>query len=73
MLALARLDLAAAFVSNPLFSVAVCAFVAGGLVALGLSFSGRGVPEPRTLPFAFRAGLVVAIAANWTWLLLDGR
>lgn len=72
-LALARLDFGAAFVSNPLFSVAAVAFVAGGIVALVLALSGRGVPEPRTLPLALRAGLVLAVAANWIWLLLDGR
>jgi hypothetical protein len=72
-LALARLDLSAAFVSNPLFSAAALLFVAGGVVALALALSGRGVPEPRTLPTALRAALVLAVAANWAWLLLDGR
>lgn len=72
-LALANLDLAAAFLSNPLFTAAVLAFGAGGLLALGLALAGRGVPEPRTLPAAVRAGLVLAVAANWAWLLLDGR
>ena len=72
-LALARLDLPTAFVSNPLFSIAVLAFVGGGLVALGLALSGRGVPEPRTLPVALRVSLVLALTMNWAWLLLDGR
>ena len=72
-LALARLDLSAAFVSNPLFSAAALLFVAGGVVAFALALSGRGVREPRTLPFALRVGLVLAVVANWTWLLLDGR
>jgi len=71
--ALARLDLPAAFVSNPLFSVAAMLFLAGGVVAFALAISGRGVSEPRTLPVALRAGLVFAVVANWTWLLLDGR
>ncbi len=72
-LALARLDVSAAFASNPLFALSALLFVIGGLVALGLAFSGRGVPEPRTLPFALRAGLVLVVALNWAWLLLDGR
>jgi hypothetical protein len=73
MLALVRLDLPAAFSSNPVFSVAALAFVAGGFAALGLALSGRGVPEPRTLPFSLRIGLVLAVVVNWGWLLLDGR
>jgi hypothetical protein len=72
-LALARLDLSAAFMSNPLFSLAALLFVSGGVVALALALSGRGVPEPRALPLALRAALVLALAANWGWLLLDGR
>lgn len=71
--ALAGLDPVAAFLSNPLFTAAALAFGAGGLLALGLALAGRGVPEPRTLPALVRAGLVVAVAANWAWLLLDGR
>ena len=71
--ALANLEVAAAFFSNPLFTAAALAFGAGGLLALGLALAGRGVPEPRTLPVAVRAGLVLAVAANWAWLLLDGR
>lgn len=73
-LALARLDLPAAFASNPLFTVAALAFVAGGVVAIGLAISGRGVPEPpRELPVALRVVLALAVVANWAWLFLDGR
>jgi hypothetical protein len=71
--ALSQLDPAAAFALNPLFSVAAAAFLAGGLVALALALSGRGVAVPRTLPVAARAAIVLAVAANWAWLLLDGR
>lgn len=73
MLALARLDLAAAVSSNPLFAVSAAAFVAGGLVALGLALAGRGVSEPRALSLPVRVGLVLAVGANWAWLLVDGR
>lgn len=72
-LALARFDLPAAFVANPLFSAAAVVFLAGGLVAIGLALAGRGVPEPRTLPWMLRVGLVVAVVGNWAWLFLDGR
>lgn len=73
-LALARLDLPAAFAANPLYTLAAFAFFAGGLVALGLALSGRGVPEaPRRLPVALRAGVVAVVALNWAWLVMDGR
>ena len=71
--ALARLDLLPAFFSNPLFTVAVLVFLVGGLVALAAALAGRGVPDVRTLPVPVRVGLVLALAANWAWLLLDGR
>jgi hypothetical protein len=72
-LALARLDPAAAFVSNPLFATAALLFVAGGVLALGLALAGRGVAEPQSPSVPVRAGLVLAVAANWAWLVLDGR
>jgi hypothetical protein len=72
-LALARLDPAAAFASNPLFTAAALVFVAGGILALGLAFAGRGVAEPRPPSVPLRATLVLAVAANWAWLVLDGR
>lgn len=72
-LALAGLDLPAAFAWNPLFSLAAVLFVGGGAVAFALALSGRGVPEPRTLPVALRAALVLAVVANWAWLVFDGR
>lgn len=71
--ALASLDPVAAFLSNPLFTAAALTFGAGGLVALGLAATGRGVREPRELPVALRVVLVLAVVANWAWLLFDGR
>lgn len=71
--ALARLDLPEAFLLNPLFALAAIAFLAGGVAALAAALSGRGVPEPRTLPVAARVAAVLALAANWAFLLLDGR
>ena len=71
--ALSGLDLPAAFAWNPLFTLAAAAFVVGGLVALGLALAGRGVHEPRTLSLPARAALLLAVAASWAWLLVDGR
>lgn len=71
--ALAALDLPAAFAWNPLFTLGALAFLGGGLVAAAFALAGRGVPEPRTLPVPVRAAVVAAVAANWLWLLLDGR
>jgi len=71
--ALAALDLPAAFASNPLFTLGALAFLGGGLLAAIFALAGRGVPEPRTLPAPVRAAVVAAVAANWLWLLLDGR
>lgn len=73
LVALSRLDVAQALRLNPLFSAAALAFLAGGLAALALALAGRGVPEPRTLPLALRVAAVLALAANWAFLLLDGR
>jgi hypothetical protein len=72
-LALARFDVLSALAWNPLFTVSALVFVVGGVVALVAALAGRGVSEPRTVPFAARAALVLAILANWAWLVLDGR
>ena len=73
LVALAHRDVAGALRLNPLFSLGTLAFLAGGLAALALALAGRGVPEPRTLPLAARVAAVLAVAANWAWLFLDGR
>ena len=71
--ALATLDLPSALASNPLFTFGAFVFLLGGLFAAAAAFTGRGVPEPRTLPVPVRAAGVAVVAANWLWLLLDGR
>ena len=71
--ALAGLDLPSAFASNPLFTLGAVVFLVGGLLAAALALAGKGLPEPRTLPVPVRAAVVAAVAANWLWLLLDGR
>lgn len=71
--ALAAFDVPAAFTSNPLFTLGAFVFLVGGVLAAAFALAGRGVPEPRTLPVAARAAVVAGVAANWLWLLLDGR
>lgn len=71
--ALAAFDLPSAFASNPLFTLGALVFLVGGLLAASFAFAGRGIPEPRTLPAPVRAVVIAGVAANWLWLLLDGR
>jgi len=72
-LALARLDFAAAFAWNPLAAAGWLLLVGGGLAAALASFVGRLPPEPRTLPAASRWGFVLALVANWLYLVGAGR
>ncbi len=72
-LALASGQMAEAFRLNPLFAASLLVFVAAGLVAGALSLSGRPLREPRRLPRWLFLLLVLAVAANWGWLLSDGR
>jgi hypothetical protein len=72
-LALARLDLPGAFHANPLVFLALLLLVGGGVAAGALALAGRGVREPARFPVWARAGLVVALAANWFFLIVDGR
>ncbi len=72
-LALAHLDLVAAFRWNPLFSAGVLFLLLGGLWAGILLLAGRPVPEPKHLPNWFRWASVAALAANWIFVILDGR
>lgn len=72
LLALAQLDLGAALAWNPLVTLGVAVFFAGGLVALVRALRGQGVPDlppPRWAGGA--AGL--ALAANWAFVVLTGR
>jgi hypothetical protein len=72
LLALARFDVGAAFGWNPLAAAAGILFVAGGAIALGAAVAGREVRAPRPTP-VLRAGLVLAAAANWAFLVAAGR
>lgn len=70
--ALLRLDPLAALRWNPLAAVGLPLLVGGGLVAGLLWLSGRDVPEPR-IPMPLRVLALAAIAANWIYLIADGR
>lgn len=71
-LAVLDADLAAAWAVNPLATVAVVAFLAGGLVAPAWVWAGG--PLPRLGPRAWRLvvlALLLAALANWGYLLLS--
>jgi len=72
VLALARLDPVAALAWNPLVTLAVLAFLAGGVVALARAFRGGGVtggPPPRWAG----AAAALALAANWAYVIAMER
>lgn len=69
-LALARLDVAAAFASSPLAALACIAFVAGGLSAGVAAVAGRSVPEPPgRVGVPARAVIAAAVLGNWLFLM----
>jgi hypothetical protein len=72
LLALARWDVAGAFVWNPLVTLAALAFVAGGLVALLRALRGQGVPDGAPPRWAGGAA-ALALAANWAFVVVAGR
>ena len=72
LVALARIDLGAAFGWNPLVAGAGILFIAGGVVALGAALRGGEVRVPRPT-LLLRAALAAAIAANWAFLVAAGR
>jgi hypothetical protein len=72
LVALARMDVGAAFGWNPLVAGAGILFIVGGVVALGAALAGGEVRAPRPAP-ALRAALALAVAANWVFLVAAGR
>ncbi len=72
LVALARIDLGAAFSWNPLVAGAAIFFIVGGAVALVAALAGGEVRAPRPTPL-LRAALAAAIAANWAFLVAAGR
>lgn len=69
-MALARMDLGAAIAFNPLAATAAILFLVGGAVAGVKSLAGKPLAEPRLSLPILRAAVLVAVAANWAWLLL---
>ena len=69
-LALARLDLPHAIAFNPLATLGALLFLVGGFVAAVASLAGRPLTEPRLSGRAPRSAALLAVAANWGWLLL---
>ncbi len=72
-LALLSGDLAGAFHANPLVAAALLLFVVGGFASGALALAGRGLREPERLPPWTRAAVVLVLAANWLWLIMNGR
>ena len=71
--ALARLDFAAALAASPLAAVAWTVFIAGGLGAGIMTLAGRRIREPGTrLGAPARVAIVLALVANWAYLVLRG-
>jgi hypothetical protein len=69
-LALARLDLRGAISFNPLATVGALFFVLGGAAAAAVYASGRPLFEPRLSGTGRRLAALLAVAANWAWLLI---
>jgi Protein of unknown function (DUF2752) len=69
-LALAHLDLPGAIAFNPLATLGALAFLLGGAVAAAASLANRPLPEPRLSGAVPRSVALLAVAANWSWLLL---
>ena len=69
-LAIARLDLPGALAFNPLATLGALVFLLGGFAAAAASLAGRPLREPRLSGPAPRLAALLAVAANWAWLLL---
>jgi hypothetical protein len=58
---------------NPLATLAGVTFVIGGILAPLWTVLGGGVPAlPRPLPVWARLTLILALAANWAWVVWRG-
>lgn len=69
VVALARMDLPRAIAFNPLATLGALVFLLGGAAAAVASLAGRPLSEPRLSGGAPRAAALLAVAANWAWLL----
>jgi hypothetical protein len=60
----------AALTCNPLTSIAGVGFIAGGLIApIWVLLHGRLPAVPAPLPRAARMAIVLALLANWAWVV----
>lgn len=73
VLALLAGNLPAALQANPLVTAALVVLVGGGLAAGTLAVAGRGVADPERLPGWTRPAVLLVLAANWLWLISQGR
>lgn len=71
-LALARFDPLAAVGFNPLAAAGWLALVVGGLWAGAVALRGGSIELPRVLPLRGRIAVVLALLANWLYLLRAG-
>jgi hypothetical protein len=72
-LALAHFDPASALLVNPLATLFWSVLVIGGLVAGALALARRPLREPSGAPpLWLRAGVVLAVLANWVYLVVHG-
>lgn len=69
-LALAHLDLPGAVAFNPLATLGALVFLLGGAAAAAASLANRPLPEPQLSGPTPRSVTLLAVAANWAWLLL---
>jgi hypothetical protein len=73
ILDLLRGDPGGALAVNPLATCAAVGFTAGGLLApLWLACGGKRPHIPAGQRVAWSAAVVLAVAANWSWLALSG-
>ena len=72
-LALARFDIAGALLMNPLVTLAAVVVVGGGIWSGARALAGRSVWQPpANLSNASRVGMVLAVLANWAYLVWAG-
>jgi Protein of unknown function (DUF2752) len=71
-LALAKLDVAGAFVHYPLPTLAWILFLAGGFAAGWLAWRRRPLPGPGPLPKWLKVGIGAAVALNWGYSIATG-
>lgn len=63
-------DIAGAMLANPLAAVVAVGFVGGGALAVVWVWTKGPVPVlPQRIPLVLRVAIVMALLANWVWLI----